>query len=158
MSRKTKPETPRSAASTPTPALSAAKQKVFWVGVLVLPVFILLGVEVALRLVGFGYPTNFFIRSETGPRGLFAENPKFGWRFFPQDLAGPASTGENEALGNVPNFCLRRIGRAGRSRTGLWVLTDSERAARGALSGNEVRGCQRGDDRDQLARDLAHRS
>src|SRR6186713_843788 len=87
MSRKAKPETPRSAASTPTPALSAAKQKVFWVGVLILPVFILLGVEVALRLVGFGNPTNFFIRSETGPPSLFTENPKFGWRFFPRGLA-----------------------------------------------------------------------
>jgi tetratricopeptide (TPR) repeat protein len=87
MSRKAKPETPRSAASTPTPALSAAKQKVFWVGALILPVFILLGVEVALRLVGFGNPTNFFIRSETGPPSLFTENPKFGWRFFPRGLA-----------------------------------------------------------------------
>ena len=87
MSRKAKPESPWGAASSPTPALSAGKQKVFWVGVLVLPLFILFGVEVALRLVGFGYPTHFLIRSETGPPGLFTENPKFGWRFFPRGLA-----------------------------------------------------------------------
>jgi tetratricopeptide (TPR) repeat protein len=58
-----------------------------WVSALVLPVFILFGVELALRSVGFGYPTGFFVRSETGPPGLFTENPKFGWRFFPQGLA-----------------------------------------------------------------------
>src|SRR5437870_2409105 len=88
MSRKRKPETPRSAASTRTPTLSVGKQKVFrWVGALVLPVFILFGIELALRLVGFGFPAGFFVRSETGPPGLFSENPKFGWCFFPKGLA-----------------------------------------------------------------------
>jgi len=87
MSRKAKPKTPRSADSSLTPALSAGKQKVFWVVTLVLPVFILFGIELALRLLGFGFPTDFFIRSETGPSGLFTENPKFGWRFFPPGLA-----------------------------------------------------------------------
>src|SRR6184192_67905 len=88
MSRKGKPETPRSAASTRTPARSVRKQKVFrWVAALVLPVFILFGAELLLRLAGFGYPTDFFVPSATGPPGLFRENPKFGWRFFPQGLA-----------------------------------------------------------------------
>ena len=36
--------------------------------------------ELTLRLVGFGYPTSFFI---PGPKdGLLIENQKFGWRFF----------------------------------------------------------------------------
>src|SRR5437667_6706007 len=88
MSRKGKPEMPRSAPSTRTPARSVGKQKVFrWVAALVLPVCILFGVELVLRLVGFGYPADFFVPSETGPPGLFRENPKFGWRFFPKDLA-----------------------------------------------------------------------
>src|SRR6266496_1967754 len=88
MNRKGKPQTPRGAASTGTAALSVGKQKVFrWVAALVLPVFILFGVELVLRLVGFGYPADFFVRSEIGPPGLFRENPKFGWRFFPQSLA-----------------------------------------------------------------------
>src|SRR6266536_4427889 len=86
MSRRS--ETPRGAALTRAPARSVAKQKVFRrVAALVLPVFILFGVELALRLLGFGYPADFFVRSETGPPGLFRENPKFGWRFFPQGLA-----------------------------------------------------------------------
>src|SRR5437667_7066107 len=86
MSRK--PETPRGAASTRAPALSVGKQKMFRrVAALVLPLFILFGTELALRLLGFGYPAGFFVRSETGPPGLFRENPKFGWRFFPHGLA-----------------------------------------------------------------------
>src|SRR5205085_5713776 len=81
-------EAPRSGASTRTPVLSIAKQKVFRrLAALLLPVFILFGVELALRLLGFGYPADFFVRSETGPSGLFRENPKFGWRFFPHGLA-----------------------------------------------------------------------
>jgi tetratricopeptide (TPR) repeat protein len=87
MSRKTKPETPRAAASS-TPALSARKQGLFrCVAALILPVFVLFGIELILRLVGFGYPAGFFVRSETGPPGQFRENPKFGWRFFPPGLA-----------------------------------------------------------------------
>src|SRR5882724_9743375 len=88
MSRKRKPETPRSTTSTRTPAPPVGNQKVFrWVAALILPVVILFGVELALRLVGFGYPADFFLRSEAGPPGLFNENQKFGWRFFPQGLA-----------------------------------------------------------------------
>src|SRR5438876_3244825 len=106
MSRK--PETPRGAASTRTPAISVRKQKVFrWVGALVLPVFILFGVELVLRLVGFGYPADFFVRSETGPPGLFSENPKFGWRFFPQRLArapDPLRLSKTKPLGTCRIF------------------------------------------------------
>src|SRR5439155_5793417 len=70
--------------------------------------------------------------------------------------AGPSSALKNEAHGNVPNIRVRRIGSAGRSRTVLRILTDSARAARGALSVNEVRRSQLGDDRDQRARNLVH--
>jgi tetratricopeptide (TPR) repeat protein len=48
---------------------------------------ILVAAELALRLAGWGHPTGFFVRSETGPADLYSENPKFGWRFFPQRLA-----------------------------------------------------------------------
>src|SRR5207244_13338225 len=41
----------------------------------------------ALRLSGFGYPTGFFLRNPAGPRGTFIENQRFGWRFFPRQIA-----------------------------------------------------------------------
>ena len=41
---------------------------------------------------GYGYPTSFFIDAGPGPDGvrLLEENDRFGWRFFPRELArGP---------------------------------------------------------------------
>jgi lysophospholipase L1-like esterase len=52
-----------------------------------LPVLILLGVEGLLRAVGAGHPTAFFLkRTVHGEPGL-AENPRFGWSFFPPEIA-----------------------------------------------------------------------
>ena len=64
------------------------KQRLFrWLSAVVVPAVILSGGELALRLAGFGYPTRFFVPAETGPPGTFTENSKFGWRFFPRELA-----------------------------------------------------------------------
>lgn len=128
MSRKAKPETPRAPACAPAPALPVWKQRLFcWMAVLVVPVLILVGVELVLWLVGWGYSTRFFVPSETGTPGLFTENPRFGWRFFPQGLARapdplrlsktkPAGTcrifvfGESAALGDPePAYGFPRI-------------------------------------------------
>jgi tetratricopeptide (TPR) repeat protein len=69
-------------------ALTPSKRKLFrWVAALGLPLLFLFLLEIALRLCGFGYPTAFFVPAQTGPPGTFAENPKFGWRFFPRRLA-----------------------------------------------------------------------
>src|SRR5580704_11019229 len=71
-----------------TPAFAGAKRSLFrWVVALVVPVVFLLAVELALRLLGWGYSTHFFVPSETGLPGLYAENQKFGWSFFPKRLA-----------------------------------------------------------------------
>jgi len=44
------------------------------------PLLLLAFVELVLRLIGFGYPTSFFV---PGPKeGSLIENQKFGWRFF----------------------------------------------------------------------------
>ena len=58
-----------------------------WLAGLLVPAVVLLGVELALRLMGWGYPTHFFVRSEPGSPDLFRENPKFGWCCFPPRLA-----------------------------------------------------------------------
>jgi len=52
-----------------------------------LPLLFVILLEIGLCLFGFGYPTGFFVPSHTGPPGTYAENPKFGWRFFPRRLA-----------------------------------------------------------------------
>ena len=58
-----------------------------WLAGSALPLVVLLGLELALRMAGWGYPTHFFVRSKTGWPDLYRENPKFGWRFFPQRVA-----------------------------------------------------------------------
>src|SRR5690606_15812504 len=46
------------------------------------PLVVVGGLELVLRLVGFGQPTSFFIRDESAP-GLYRTNPHFTQTFFP---------------------------------------------------------------------------
>jgi tetratricopeptide (TPR) repeat protein len=107
-------------------ALSLKKEWAFRiVAAFVVPAFTLAVVELGLRWVGVGYATGFFIPSEK--EQVFAENPRFGWRFFPKDMARapdpirltkikPAQTyrifvfGESAALGDPePAYGFSRI-------------------------------------------------
>ena len=54
---------------------------------LLLPLFALGLVELGLRVAGSGYRTSFFLPARINGRGVFIENDKFGWRFFPPQLA-----------------------------------------------------------------------
>jgi tetratricopeptide (TPR) repeat protein len=51
------------------------------------PLALLLLIETGLRLAGYGYRTSFFKPLEIGGRPMLVENDKFGWRFFPRDVA-----------------------------------------------------------------------
>jgi tetratricopeptide (TPR) repeat protein len=53
----------------------------------VLPLLALAGVEGVLRLAGYGYPTGFFLPARIGGRDFLVENDRFGYRFFPPDIA-----------------------------------------------------------------------
>jgi tetratricopeptide (TPR) repeat protein len=48
------------------------------------PLILLLAAEFALRIAGAGYPPGFFVRLGDGRR---VTNEKFGWRFFPRQIA-----------------------------------------------------------------------
>ena len=52
-----------------------------------IPLAIVGGLELGLRLCGYGYPTNFFRLIEINGRDYFVPNDKFGYRFFPSALA-----------------------------------------------------------------------
>ncbi len=54
---------------------------------LALPVLFLLLLEVALRLVGYGYPTGFFLKREIEGKTFLIENDQFARRYFPPGLA-----------------------------------------------------------------------
>ncbi len=67
---------------------SAGRKWLFRLSALVLlPLLLLTGLELGLRLGGYGYPTNFFKRIRIGDKELLVENDKFGWRFFPSELS-----------------------------------------------------------------------
>ncbi|HMO65475.1 MAG TPA: hypothetical protein PKE47_09700, partial [Verrucomicrobiota bacterium] len=53
-----------------------------------LPLAALLAAEAALRLAGFGFPTAFLLRARAADgREFWIENDRFGWRFFPPEIA-----------------------------------------------------------------------
>ena len=53
----------------------------------VLPLLLLGGVEVTLRLAGYGYPTGFFKKIRVGQKEFLINNENFSLRFFPPQLA-----------------------------------------------------------------------
>lgn len=60
------------------------------VAVVGVPLASLAVVEGALRLAGFGYDPRFFVPRRVDGGAFLSENPRFGWRFFPKDIArGP---------------------------------------------------------------------
>ncbi|HTI69752.1 MAG TPA: tetratricopeptide repeat protein [Candidatus Limnocylindria bacterium] len=55
--------------------------------VLLVPMFLLAGVEGVLRLVEVGRPTGFFLKKTIKGQPAYVENGDFGLRFFPAELA-----------------------------------------------------------------------
>jgi tetratricopeptide (TPR) repeat protein len=51
------------------------------------PLLVLGGLELALRLAGYGYPTSFFQKARIGGRDVVVENSRFAYRFFPPGIA-----------------------------------------------------------------------
>ncbi|MBI2928716.1 MAG: tetratricopeptide repeat protein [Verrucomicrobia bacterium] len=134
--RKSKPTAPAPPAGqaqavarrAPPAVLSAQRKWLFSALALVLTPAILLAVlELALRVGGCGYPTDFFLRAEVGGQRVLIENRQFGWRFFPREVARtpqpcvvpekkPVGTyrvfvfGESAAMGDPePAFGLPRV-------------------------------------------------
>jgi tetratricopeptide (TPR) repeat protein len=53
----------------------------------VIPLLVIAGLEVGLRLSGYGYPTSFFLKAKIGGVDYYVPNDRFGYRFFPPALA-----------------------------------------------------------------------
>ena len=74
----------------PTP-LSSGRLWLFRLAALILgPLVVFGGVELALRLGGYGYPTNFFVRTRINGHDFYVPNAKFTFRFFSPRLARPS--------------------------------------------------------------------
>ncbi|HXI69609.1 MAG TPA: hypothetical protein VNN22_04555 [Verrucomicrobiae bacterium] len=66
-----------------------ARQKWFFrfIAVIVLPLLLLGGLEMGLRLAGYGYATGFFEKIRVGEKEFLVNNENFSLRFFPPQLA-----------------------------------------------------------------------
>jgi tetratricopeptide (TPR) repeat protein len=53
----------------------------------VVPLLVLGGVELGLRLVGYGYQTSYFLPSKIAGQNFLIPNSRFAYRFFPPTLA-----------------------------------------------------------------------
>ncbi len=109
------------------PELPPRRKALFVVlAMMVVPILLLAVIEGALRVGGFGYPTSFFLSVRENQTEYLINNDKFGWRFFPKEMARSPATlkfakakapgvyrifvfGESAALGDPkPGYSLGR--------------------------------------------------
>jgi len=53
----------------------------------VFPVLLLLVAELSLRIAGYGFSPHAIIKCQVDGRDAYCDNVKFGWRFFPRNIA-----------------------------------------------------------------------
>ncbi|HEX7862209.1 MAG TPA: hypothetical protein VF773_17875 [Verrucomicrobiae bacterium] len=79
--------------STSKPPLPRSRKIIFILAAALLVPLLALGLlEGGLRLFGYGYPTSFFLEQKEGSTTYLVDNPKFGWRFFPRQIARSPAT------------------------------------------------------------------
>ena len=77
------------------------------VSMTVVPLLLFVGIEMGLRLAGYGYSPNYFIKASEG--NGYRSNQKFGWRFFSPHLARfplPLSLPKDKSPGTYRIFVL----------------------------------------------------
>ena len=83
-SKKTSGQNPR---VEPTIPLSPRRKWVFrFIALVVMPLLLLGGLEIILRLSGYGYPTGFFEKIRLGKSDYLVNNEDFSRRFSPPQL------------------------------------------------------------------------
>jgi Flp pilus assembly protein TadD len=70
-----------------TGSLSPRRRWCFRLLALLSPLFVLGLLELGLRLIGYGYPTHFFLPDRINGEKIVHDNQQFGWRFFPPSIA-----------------------------------------------------------------------
>ncbi|HKI70077.1 MAG TPA: hypothetical protein VKA67_10840, partial [Verrucomicrobiae bacterium] len=93
-----------------TPGLNHRRKWVFRLIALIgIPLVLFGGLEVALRLAGYGYRTNFFKKITIGDKKFVTKNDQFSLRFFPPNLtrtANPILMEANKPPGTYRIFIL----------------------------------------------------
>jgi tetratricopeptide (TPR) repeat protein len=85
--RVTKPTKAQPAKTTPRP-LSRRRLWLFrFTAAILLPLLLFGALELMLRVAGYGYPTSFFVRTQINGEEFYVPNDRFGFRFFPPEIA-----------------------------------------------------------------------
>ena len=71
----------------PTPAPRPRRRWAFRLLALAIVPLMLVVVELALRVGGYGFPTGFFKPLKIGNEGYLVQNEEFGLRFFPREIS-----------------------------------------------------------------------
>ena len=58
-----------------------------FLSLIVIPALFFILIEISLRVFGFGYPGSVIIKSDLNGKKVCFNNLKFGWRFFPKNIA-----------------------------------------------------------------------
>lgn len=77
------------------------------VSMTIVPLLLLAGMEMGLRLAGYGYPTSYFVKKKG--EDVYLSNQRFGWRFFSPHLARhplPLSLPKEKPAGTYRIFVL----------------------------------------------------
>jgi tetratricopeptide (TPR) repeat protein len=86
--KKTRPANGKPAApERPVPPIPPRRLWLFRiVAAVVIPLLVVGGLELVLRLSGYGYPTSYFLKTKINGRDYYVPNDRFGYRFFPPAL------------------------------------------------------------------------
>ena len=57
------------------------------VALTIIPALLFLLMEITLRVVGYGFPTNIIIKHKVNTVPSYCNNNKFGWLFFPRNIS-----------------------------------------------------------------------
>jgi tetratricopeptide (TPR) repeat protein len=82
---KTRQKTPKKPAQRP---ITGGRLWLFRiVALIVIPILLFLLLELGLRIVGYGFPSAASVKCEVDGEKFYCDNIKFGWRFFPKNIA-----------------------------------------------------------------------
>ena len=70
------------------PVISAGRLWLFRsIAAVVIPVLTLVLLEIALRVIGYGYPASAFVKCRVDNQVAYCSNIKFAWQFFPPKIS-----------------------------------------------------------------------
>jgi hypothetical protein len=108
-SRRTEPSPKAGSVRAPSATSPGRKWLFRALALTLVPLLFFVGLELALRLFGYGYPASFFLKTRLLGRTVYVENQKFGYRFFPPALArspSPIIMGSEKATNAYRIFLL----------------------------------------------------